>query len=203
MTSTYSMEHSPSLEANRFSASQEIPSNKLDGLLPQSQGNAGCHFTEPDQSSPCLHPTSWRSILILFSHRRLGLPRGLLPSEFPIKTLYASLPSLPAHISFFLTYSLQSYFVKSLYYTAHHYVVLPASCYLVSFKPKYLPQPVFATHSSLFFVPQCEKLSLTLIQNKRKYYNSVYFNLYILDNKLEEKDSAPNDSTYSPILICF
>jgi len=34
------------------------------------------------------HPTSWRSILILFSHLRLGLPSVLFPSVFPIKILY-------------------------------------------------------------------------------------------------------------------
>ena len=36
------------------------------------------------------HPTSWRSILILSTHLRLGLPSGLLPSGFPSKTLYTS-----------------------------------------------------------------------------------------------------------------
>ena len=37
------------------------------------------------------HPTSWRSVLILSTHLRLGLPSGLLPSGFPNKTLYTPL----------------------------------------------------------------------------------------------------------------
>ena len=42
------------------------------------------------------HPTSWRSILILSTHLRLGLPIGLLPSSFPTKTVYTPLSS-PIH----------------------------------------------------------------------------------------------------------
>ena len=44
------------------------------------------------------HPTSWRSILMLFTHLRLGLPSGLFPSGFPKKTLYTPLSSpIPPH----------------------------------------------------------------------------------------------------------
>ena len=42
------------------------------------------------------HPTSWRSVLILPTHLRLGLPSGFFPSGFPTKTLYTPLSS-PIH----------------------------------------------------------------------------------------------------------
>ena len=47
-----------------------------------------------DQSSPRpFNPTSWRSILILFTHLRLILTSGPFPSGYPAKSIYASLLS--------------------------------------------------------------------------------------------------------------
>ena len=90
---TYSMEQSPSWEANWFC----------------SQSRNSPHFWNPEVhyrthkcpplswansiQSPQPPPTFWRSNLILSSHLRLGLPNGLFPSGFPTRTLFTPLPS--------------------------------------------------------------------------------------------------------------
>ena len=62
------------------------------------------------------HPTSWRSILILSAHLRLGLPCGFFPSCFPTKTLYIPSPHPYAPhvqpISFFSILSPAQYWVR-------------------------------------------------------------------------------------------
>ena len=50
-----------------------------EGSVPRLQVSATCPYPEPDQFIPSPNPISWRSILILFSHLRLGLPSGLFP----------------------------------------------------------------------------------------------------------------------------
>jgi len=64
-----------------------------EGSSPHSQVPATCPYPEPARSSPYPHPSSLRSILILSSHLRLGLPSSLFPSGFPAKTLYTPLLS--------------------------------------------------------------------------------------------------------------
>ena len=73
------------------------------------------------------HPTSWRSILILSIHLCLGLPSGLLPSDFPSKTLYTPSPhSYAPHahpISFFPILSPAQYWVRSSNHLAPRYAI--------------------------------------------------------------------------------
>ena len=78
VTLTYSMLQGPSWEANWFAASQEIPRisrNRRFFTALTSVRHLSLSWASPVQSI-YPHPTSWRSVLILSTHLRLGLPSG-------------------------------------------------------------------------------------------------------------------------------
>ena len=73
--------------------------------MPYSQGLSNNSYPEPNQPNyPSLIPISSRSILILSSHLRLALPKGLFPVGLPVKSFKALVPSsilatCPAHLN--------------------------------------------------------------------------------------------------------
>jgi hypothetical protein len=164
------MEQSPSWEANRFAASQEILR-----ILWNPNVHDRIHKCLPSvsiliQFNPVQtpHPTSWISILILSSHLRLGIARGLFHPGFLNKTLYTPLPSqyelhYPS-ISFFSILSPAQYWVRGTDYGANVHV-LESEIYLLLSK-----QP-----ASSF----CPGLNESILQDKR----------LILINKASEKAS--------------
>ena len=84
------MEQSPSWEANRFSASQEIPH-----ILWIPEVHYHIHKCTPpvpilSQIDPVPYPHILHNII---PHLQLGPPRDLFPPGFPTKTLYTHLLS--------------------------------------------------------------------------------------------------------------
>jgi hypothetical protein len=83
------MEQSPSWEANRFAASQEISRILWNPKVHYRIHKCPQPVSILSQLNPVYTPASWRSALI-FSYLRLGLPNCLFPSGFPTKTLRPS-----------------------------------------------------------------------------------------------------------------
>jgi hypothetical protein len=100
--------------------------------LPTSARHLSLSWANSIQS-PRLPPTSWRSILILSSYLRLGLPNGLFPSGFPTNTCtHLHLPPYAPHaqpISFVSILPPAQYWVRSTDHSAPRYAateVLPS-----------------------------------------------------------------------------
>jgi hypothetical protein len=75
-------------------------------------------WTRPIQSLPP-RSTCWRYTLIISSHTYLGLPSGLFPSSFPIKTLYTCYMPSPFHSSR-IDHPKNKYYLFIFYYFLWH-----------------------------------------------------------------------------------
>ena len=149
------MEQSPSWEANRFSASQEIPHTSWNPKVHYRLYKILPSVPILSQTNPVHAPhfTSWRSIVILSFHLRLGLQSGIFPSGFPTKTPYT--PHLFTVRATYLAYLIVLDLIIST-------PLLPHPPH-----PKYSLQHPILKHPQPTFLPQCERPSL---KPKRNIY---------------------------------
>ena len=138
-------------------------------------------WTSSIQSIPP-HPTSWRSILLLSSHLRLGLPSSPFPSGFPTKTLYTTLfatirATWPAHLILldFITRIILGEQYRSLSSSLCSFLHYLVTSSLLG--PNILLNTLFSKHPQPTFLPQCEQPSFKPIKNNKQNYSSVYLNL--------------------------
>ena len=129
------------------------------------------------------HPTSFRSIIILSSHLRLGYPSGLCPSNYPIKTPYTPLLSpIRATCSdhlILLDFITRTILGEEYRLSSSLCSFSSLSCNLVPLRPKYSPQHLILRHPQPTFLLQCKPPDFTPTQNNRQNLILYIFNFYI------------------------
>ena len=155
-----------------------------EGSLPHSQGPANCPYPEPDQCNPCFPSHFLKIHLNITLPSKPGSSKWSLSLRFlhhnPVytsplsRTCYMSHPS---HSSRFhhpnnFWWAVQTIKLRIMQFS-------PLLFYLVPLRPKYSPQHPVVKHPQRTFLPQCERLSFTPIQNNRQNYSAVYLNFCI------------------------
>ena len=193
---TYSMEQSPSWEANRVSASHDIPTfyETLRFMTVFTKNRHLSLFWARSIQFMPYHPTSWRSKWFLFLN-------------FANQTPIASLLS-PVHATC-PTYLIILYFVTQIIF-GEKYISFSSSLHSVLHSP--VTSSLLAPNiilSTLFWNTLSLRSSLSTSNQVSHSYKTtrkiivLYILIFIfLDSKLEDKGSAPNDSKHSLTSVC-
>ena len=166
----YSMEQSPSLETNRYLASQEI--SRITGNPKFYYYVYKCPPTVPilSQFNPIHVPTFHflKINLIVIIPSKPGSSKQPLSHIFPYQTLKSPLlsryvlhtPPIP-----FVSISSPEYYLVRIQNVklliTYHYLFSPLPCYLVPPKPKYFPQILFSYNFSLC----CEVFRINIVNS--------------------------------------
>ena len=197
------MVQSPSWETNWFAASQEIPRISRNPKVLYRTHKRPPPVSILGQPNPVHIPTShhWRSILILSTHLRLGLPSGLFPSGFPTKTLYTPSPHPHAPhaqpISFFSILSPAQYWVSSTNHLAPRYAILRRN---KAIKLVGLTKDQFWTSAQINCLPFWASL-MTFVVQILIYNRGIIFTVLRV-NKLENINSKLNLHFYTSAQEC-
>ena len=173
--------------------------------LPHSQMPATCPYPESGQSIQRPYPTSWRSILILSSHLRQGLPSCLFPSGFATKFLYTPLFPLRAtchtHLLLELINRISGEEYRSIDSPFRNILHSPVT--LSPLGPNILLSTLFPNNLS----PRSSLSTSDQVSHPYKTTGKIivlYVIIFIFSyRKLAgKKDSAPNDSEHCLTSIC-
>jgi hypothetical protein len=165
------MKLSPSWEAANCAATQELATNLWSPKVHYRVHKSHAVVSILSQTMPP-HHISLRSILILSTHLRLGLPSGSFLLIFPpISYTHSPSPSfLPIPSSLTWYHSNYIWRIQAMKLLIMKFP--PISPHLISLRSKYSPQ-----HLLSMFLPSYQRPSFTPIQDHRQNYDfvSCYF----------------------------